>query len=204
MSADVVVIAMEHVLPAGALGPDPVTLDVRAYVVPHSSGLVLVDSGMDVTGGALDSALMHAGATWSDISHVVITHAHPDHVGALAHVREVAPGAQVLAHPAEAILDADPLLDGDVVGTLRVFATPGHTPGHLSLIDEGRGVLLVGDCVGTVQGEMVRAPEPFTTDPEQAERSLHALTALRGARMCFAHGPEVDRPWEALDRLIAR
>ena len=38
---------MEHVIPAGRLGPEPVKLDVRAYLVPHESGLVLVDTGMD-------------------------------------------------------------------------------------------------------------------------------------------------------------
>lgn len=202
MSADVIDIAMEYVIPAGALGPEEMTLDVRAYLVPHKSRLVLVDTGMDPTGHALDAALKGAGAEWSDVSQVIITHGHPDHVGALAHVRQVAPGAKFFAHPAEGIVDTKDLSDGDVIGSLRVFATPGHTPGHLSLIDEDRGVLLVGDCVGVVGGQMVRAPEPFTADLEQAEKSLHHLTDLRGARMCFAHGPELDHPWEALDLLI--
>ena len=193
---------MEHVIPAGRLGPEPVKLDVRAYLVPHESGLVLVDTGMDPTGSALDLALAQSGASWSDVSHVVITHGHPDHTGAVDHVRQMAPGATVLAGPLEAIPDAEPLADGAVVGPLRTFATPGHTPGHLSLIDESRGVLLVGDCLGAVDGELVRAPEQFTADPVQAEQSLHRLRALRGARMLFAHGPEVSRPWDALDALL--
>lgn len=201
MTADVTAIPMQHVIPAGALGPEPVTLDVRAYLVPHDSGVVLVDTGMDATGQALDEALARAGASWSDISHVLITHGHPDHVGGLDHVRQMAPGARVLANPDEQIADTTPVLDGDVVGTLRVFATPGHTAGHVSLVDEGRGVLLVGDCLGTVEGRLVRAPAPFTADPEQAERSLHRLDALRGTRMLFAHGSELERPWDALDAL---
>lgn len=193
---------MEHVIPAGRLGPEPVKLAVLAYLVPHESRLVLVDTGMDAIGHALDLALAHSGASWSDVSHVVITHGHPDHTGAVDHVRQVAPGARVLADPLEEIPDTEPLADGAVVGTLRAFATPGHTPGHLSLIDESRGVLLVGDCPGTVDGELVRAPEQFTADLEQAEQSLHRLRALRGARMLFAHGPEVSRPWDALDALL--
>lgn len=204
MDADIIPVAMEHVIPAGVMGPAPTTIDVRAHLVPHESGLVLVDTGMDPAGQALDQALAESGATWSDVSHVVLTHGHPDHTGAVAHVRQLAPTARLLADPAEHVPDAEPLSDGDTVGSLRVFATPGHTAGHLSLLDESRGVLLVGDCLGSAGGELVRAPERFTANHEQAEQSLHRLRELRGARMLFAHGPAVDRPWEALDALLAR
>jgi glyoxylase-like metal-dependent hydrolase (beta-lactamase superfamily II) len=203
MSADVVAVPMEHLIPAGGLGPEPVKLDVRAYLVPHESGLLLVDTGMDASGQALDLALAQCGASWTDVSHVVLTHGHPDHVGALDHLRQEAPGARVLADPVEAIPGTEPLSDGALVGGLRAFATPGHTPGHLSLLDESQGVLIVGDCLGTTDGELVRAPERFTADPEQAEQSLRRLLALRGARMLFGHGPELSRPWEALDVLLA-
>lgn len=203
MTKDIVDIPMEHVIPAGRMGPEPVKLDVRAYLVPHASGLVLVDTGMDASGQALDESLEQRGAAWSDVSHVVITHGHPDHTGALDHVRQRAPEAVLLASPLDGIPGTEPLSDGDVVGDLRVFATPGHTPGHVCLIDESRGVLLVGDCLGTRDGEMVRAPEQFTADREQAEESLHRLLTFRGARMLFGHGPELGRPWEALDVLLS-
>jgi glyoxylase-like metal-dependent hydrolase (beta-lactamase superfamily II) len=202
MSADVIGIPMTHVIPAGALGPEPVTLDVRAYLVPHESGFVLVDTGMDATGEELDAALARAGAAWSDVSHVVFTHGHPDHTGALDHVRAAAPGARVMADPAEGIPRTEPMSDDDTIGTLRVFATPGHTAGHVSLVDETSGVLLVGDCLGVVDGELGRGPAQFTADPDEAEHSLHRLRDLRGARMLFAHGPELSRPWEALDALL--
>src|SRR5215471_9344365 len=68
---------MELHLPAGALGPGPVTLDVRAYLVSHATGVVLVDTGMDAGGPSLDAALIEVGASWSDVSHVLISHAHP-------------------------------------------------------------------------------------------------------------------------------
>jgi glyoxylase-like metal-dependent hydrolase (beta-lactamase superfamily II) len=203
MANDIIGVAMEHQLPAGMLGPTPVTLDIRAYLVPHDSGLVLVDTGMDPTGDAIDAALARAGAAWPDVSHVVLTHGHPDHTGALEHVRTRAVGATVLAGPLEGIDGTEPLIEGDVVGGLRALATPGHTPGHVSLMDDERGLLLVGDCLGVVGGEVVRAPAQFTSDAAAAERSLHRLRDVRGARVLFAHGPEVDSPWEALDALLA-
>lgn len=203
MTTDVISVVMEHSVQAGVMGPNPVVLDIRAFLVPHPTGLVMVDTGMDPSGGFLNEALDDAGATWSDLSHVVITHAHPDHVAAIERVRASAPNASLLAHPHESIGGAAHLHDGDIVGSLRVFATPGHTPGHLSLIDEDRGILLVGDCVGTVAGELVRAPQPFTADTPRAEESLHRLLDLRGARILSSHGPELDDPWDQLDALLA-
>ena len=197
-------IVMGHRIPAGALGPGPVQLDVRAYLVAHASGVILVDTGMDAGGRALDAALGEAGAAWPDVSHVLITHAHRDHVGALDHVRQAAPAAAVMASPVEGLQGLSPLADRDVIGPLRVFASPGHTPGHLSFADEERGVLLVGDCVGVVGGRLVRGPERFTADLEVAEQTLRSLFVWRGARMLFAHGPELASPWDQLEMLLER
>lgn len=46
MITEIIVVAMQHQLPAGAVGPDPVTLNVRAHLVPYATGLVLVDTAM--------------------------------------------------------------------------------------------------------------------------------------------------------------
>ncbi len=194
---------MVHVVPAGTLGPEPVTIDVRAYLVPHDTGLILVDTGMDAAGRALEEALARAGAWWDDVTEVVITHGHPDHTGGLGRVREMAPSAALLANPLDGVDGARPLQDGATAGTLRAFATPGHTAGHTSLVDESRGVLLVGDSLGVVDGALVRGPARFTADAAQAERSLERLRSLRGARMLFGHGPEISDPWAALDDLLA-
>lgn len=202
MSDDIISIPMEHSIPAGALGPEPLSLDVRAYLAPHATGLVLVDTGMDPSGEAIDATLARAGVSWSDLSHVVLTHRHPDHVGGLGHVQASATNVTVLASPLDGSSAAEPLAEGDTVGPLRVIATPGHTPGHLSFIDEDRGILIVGDCLGVVAGELVRAPAPFTADLEAAETSIRRLRDFSGARMLFGHGPEIADPWTALDALL--
>lgn len=195
-------IVMEHLIPAGVFGPNETTLDIRAYLVPHATGLTLVDTGMSPSGAALDQALAQAGAAWTDVSEVVITHAHPDHTGALGKVRTSAPHVRVFAHPAENLTDTQPLSDGGTVGRLKAFETPGHTPGHLCLLDEDSGAVMVGDCLMVQDGRLVRAFAQFTVDAEQAERSLHHLRRLRPSQMLFSHGPEIDRPWDELDDLL--
>jgi len=202
MMAGVNIVAMEHVIPAGALGPAPVTLDVRAYVVPHGAGVMLVDTGMDAGGRALDEALRAMGADWSDVSHIMITHGHPDHIGGLDHARSDAPRAAIMASPYDRVADTHALADASVVGPLRVVATPGHTAGHLSFVDESQGILFVGDCVGTVAGELTRAPQQFTADQGTAEHSLRGLRTFRGMRMLFSHGEEIEDPWDALEAML--
>jgi hypothetical protein len=71
MQSEIHSITMEHQVPAGALGPESMTLDVRAHLVPPATGIVLVDTGIEPTGHALDAAVNQVGATWSDVSQGV-------------------------------------------------------------------------------------------------------------------------------------
>ncbi len=91
-------------VPPGMLGPDPVTIEVRCFVVVGPGGVVLVDSGPPGTGEAIGGAIARAGATWSDVTDIVLTHRHFDHVGGLAEwvtLREIfrGPGSRLLARP---------------------------------------------------------------------------------------------------------
>lgn len=154
LSHSIVPIPMERLIPAGAFDPQPMELEIRAHLVPHSEGLVPIDTGMEPADAAITEALIAGGATWGGLSDVLITDALPDHVGALPTIRARAPHAVIHAHAAADLPDTDPLEDGQQVRTLRVIATPGHTPGHVSLIDDDQGTLLVGDCLGVVEGTL--------------------------------------------------
>lgn len=106
------------------------------------------------------------------VSHILLTHAHFDHIGGVQAVKE-ATGAQVLIHKAEAAWLTDPVLnlsavrseyvpwpvkgpepdglleDGDRLELLgrEVVAlfTPGHSPGHVSFLMDD--VLFGGDLL---------------------------------------------------------
>lgn len=186
-------------LPPGAAGATPVTSDVRCFLLPHADGVALVDAGLPGSVEAIESGLTYLAAAWSDVTDVVVTHAHFDHVGGLAGVLAEASAAALWAGPAE-VRDvqavsggrvAQPLEAGDRVAGWTVLPTPGHTAGHLCLVHEGDGVLLAGDVVGSIGGELTRAPEMFTADLVRAEASLRELAALGFVRVVTSHGEEL-------------
>jgi glyoxylase-like metal-dependent hydrolase (beta-lactamase superfamily II) len=194
-------------LPAGIAGPVELSLDVRCFLVGVPDGLVLIDAGPAGSAGEIGSALERVGAQWSDVTDVVLTHSHPDHVGDLGEIASRTPGARIWAGAADrpqipSPVPLQPLSDGDRVRDLLIISTPGHTKGHISLLHEDEGVLFVGDAVGTMSGVLSRPPAPFTADAAEAERSLRRLSELAPGRMLFSHGPEVADPAASLRRLL--
>jgi hydroxyacylglutathione hydrolase len=116
----------------------------------------LVDAG-----GPMDRLFAKADEHGLNVTHILLTHHHHDHVAELGTALERWPQAQVLAHPEERV----PGTTGDLqpggtveVGGLTVTAlhTPGHTAGMLGLLVGGQ--LFTGDTLfkGSVGG--VRAP----------------------------------------------
>jgi glyoxylase-like metal-dependent hydrolase (beta-lactamase superfamily II) len=178
-----------------------------AFLVPHASGIVLIDTGMPSSVDLITAALDRIGAGWNDITDVVLTHRHFDHVAGLVEVvaRTGNPAVWAGADDRAAIPYEGPiggLQDGDMVRGLRVVATPGHTPGHRSLAHDSSGVLFAGDIAGNMGGRLTRGPEPFTEDQEQAERTLRQVETLAWERLVYSHGNEVSEPRRELRRLL--
>jgi glyoxylase-like metal-dependent hydrolase (beta-lactamase superfamily II) len=160
----------------------------------------------------LPGALAAAGLTLADADTVVLTHMHADHMdgavhaprSVLVHDRELAfsrtRGARltqrVLRQPVPRTVDFRPLaLDNGPFGAFarsrplsddgRIIAvdTPGHTPGHISVVcidDEGRHVLLVGDATDTL--EQLRALRADAVAPKPAISIETMQTILTHAR----------------------
>jgi hydroxyacylglutathione hydrolase len=106
----------------------------NAYLVADRAGGtgVFVDSGAPV-----DPLVAAVERLNLQITHLLTTHGHSDHVANHAEI-ERRFGATILAEPSEGVTGAEPLAHGDVVetGELRVetLRTPGHSPGGLSFV----------------------------------------------------------------------
>ncbi len=86
------------------------------------------------------------------------------------------------------------LADGQVLpilGGLRVVATPGHTPGHISLYAPAERVLFCGDSMVTDASGIQGSRPTVTWDAAQARDSVRAQAGLGARIVCSGHGPAV-------------
>lgn len=83
------------------------------------------------------------------------------------------------------------LTDGQllpVLGGLRVVATPGHTPGHVSFFAPGVGILFTGDSLSSDNGKLRVSPSIYTWDQKKANASIRLQAELGAKIVCAAHG----------------
>lgn len=206
---------------------------INCFLVREDDGLTLVDTNWrKVEQPILDAAR----ALGAPIRRIALTHVHGDHIGSLDALHQALPDAEVLVGAREARLLArdfslDPdeaqgklrgdypvcptrptgtLQPGDMVGSLRVVASPGHTPGHISFLDTRDGTLIAGDALFTATGIGVagifRLRFPYvamaTWDKPTALRSARALADLQPTRLAVGHGPVLEAPVAAMRRAI--
>ncbi len=131
-------------LKTAEVGPWP--MNTYALICPATRQSVLIDPGDDP-----DTLL----SLLSDSTPVAIwlTHSHPDHIGALAEMRQRL-GVPVLAHPGEHYEDprADTWLrDGDTLTVgehaVRVYHAPGHIGDQVCFALQHDHRVLVGDTL---------------------------------------------------------
>jgi glyoxylase-like metal-dependent hydrolase (beta-lactamase superfamily II) len=138
---------------------NPVWLS-NAYLVAEGPGGkgVLID-GNDELGPLLE----RAESEGIEITHVLVTHPHPDHVAGLAEAREKLGGPPLVAHPdAAAELEEEVELtlgDGERLSTgaleIEAILTPGHATGHVAYLVDGSDVFTADVLFkGTVGGTM--------------------------------------------------
>ena len=172
----------------------------NAYLYWKEGKGVLIDPGDEPE--VLEAALKAAGFSPQAI---LLTHAHFDHLGAVAPLAK-AHGLPVYLHEDDLWLyehagelaqafgfrvetpppPAGFLDEGDTFFGLKVFHLPGHSPGHLGFYDPEEQILFSGDVL--FRGSVGRYDFP-NSDREALWRSLNRLRALPEAtRVLPGHG----------------
>ena len=176
---------------------------VGAYVLRSPEGTILVDTGVGPQtmgpGGRLLVELEDAGVEPEEVDTVFLTHLHGDHLGwsvrpdgepVFVNARYVTQAAEweiSMPYLGRAIAGLDErgvleLLDGEeqVGEEFTAIPTPGHSPGHNSLLvsSGGEQALVSGDAIVNP----AQATEPtwnvhFDMDKEQAARTREMLLA---------------------------
>jgi glyoxylase-like metal-dependent hydrolase (beta-lactamase superfamily II) len=169
--------------------------ETNAYRLGTPEGLLVDPAGRTP---ALDAAA-------TDVDHVAVTHAHPDHVGAVAEYATEA-DATVWAHAAFADrferatgVPADRLFrPGDELGDtgVTVLDTPGHAPDHVAFVEENEAV--TGDLVFADGSVFVGAVDG---DMRAYFASLRSVRARNFDRLHPGHGPAIESPSERLAAL---
>jgi metallo-beta-lactamase class B len=127
---------------------------VSVYLVNTSAGPVLIDSGYAQTADWLVDGIRKAGFDPATIKYVFVTHAHLDHAGGAARIKQLSGARVALSAEDWAVVEMQQnnpqqrqnfpplardmvLKDGESVTvgdtTFKFYLTPGHTPGAMSV-----------------------------------------------------------------------
>ncbi len=190
---------------------------INVLLLENDDGWTLVDTGLAGSVPRIQDALAALGSGPENLRRILLTHQHDDHTGGLKGLLQWAPGAEVgtTAHEAEIVSgkrgmdpqsnhvlrrlarNAKPpgvpvgkvLREGDLVSGFRVISTPGHTPGHVSLLRDEDGLLFTADAFGCLPRKLrVGVRKAVCTDPPLAKRSAEKLRREDFATVVFSHG----------------
>lgn len=173
--------------------------------VRSAGKLIVVDTGLNAPDGTLMADMKEKGIDAADVDLVVLTHLHPDHTGwNLTDGRPTFPNARYITSQAdwdywtspEVLRDAEhirkdalPLRDLniiDLIGNddyaitdeLTAVSTPGHTPGHISVVVSSageRGYILGDVAHSPAQAHYTDWSPEFDVDPDLSRQTRNAV-----------------------------
>ena len=182
-------------------------LTYSCYLIRHGSEYMLWDTGQSMSAGALApkrsvvEQLAQLQIRPEQIRYVGISHYHPDHTGQAASFAQatllIGKGDWDALNSAKPPVDTAPFapwmgggarvepvpLDKDVFGdgSVVMLATPGHTPGHHSLLvrlRETGAVLISGDMAHFHENYDSGGVPPFNTSRAETLASLARVKAI--------------------------
>jgi glyoxylase-like metal-dependent hydrolase (beta-lactamase superfamily II) len=146
-----------------------------------------------------------------NVAHVLVTHTHPDHVGAVdAYALETDATVWARYGRVDRFRDATGCTPDRTFSPgmtirlgderVRILDAPGHAPDHVALEAGRDGPILCGDCAVREGSVVVGAPEG---DMRAYVTTLRRLWAMNPPALHPGHGPEIDAPRATLERLLS-
>ena len=194
----------------------------NTYLIKGKNGALLFDTGWAGTLQAFLHALGEAGEKVQDITYILISHYHPDHMGIAQEIAEMGPRILIVdtqtafVHEPDRILKRDakanykPIDDGQAriitIGESRgvlqemgidgcLYSTPGHSDDSVSLfLDDG--TLFVGDLNPLYELELHAGT--------QIEKSWSMLLAQYPKRVYYGHAPAADLKEKNVSKLLKK
>lgn len=184
------------VLKAAGAPADSITLSVDALLVKEPKRLILIDTGV---GGALQQSLAMAGYKPDEVTDILITHSHPDHMGGLVKDGKLAfSNATIRMSEAEwafarknsQLADIIKVIDGhvkpfrpgaNISPGIAAVGLKGHTPGHVGYqIVSGKEKLLdIGDTVHSSIISLAKPEWPVGFDNDAAGSEKTRVDTLK-------------------------
>ena len=190
--------------------------EVASYLVATPAGHVVIDSGFAETVPRVLANVRALGFEPKDVKWLLISHAHYDHVGGIADLRD-ATGAKVAVSAGDAEqaknggkgdfqwgdrftyrpFTADRLLrDGDTVAlggtTLTANVTPGHTRGCTSwstdVVERGKPLCVLVLCSVTAPGYRLAGNAAYPQIVDDYRATFRRLAAMPVDVFLAAHG----------------
>jgi glyoxylase-like metal-dependent hydrolase (beta-lactamase superfamily II) len=188
----------------GSFEPFP----VFGWLIRHPAGAILFDTGLGVGNARIDRWYRPASRPLTDllaerqlatdeVSAVVLSHLHFDHCGQQnllkapvwiqrAEYEAAKEQNYTIAEWADIERARLRLLDGDAEPRpgIKIVATPGHTPGHQSLVIEADGgrVILAGQAGFRIEELMSGEPSPSNLhSPDLAGRARTSIETPRAS-----------------------
>ena len=188
----------------------------RVYAIKDPDGFTIIDTGISLAGKRILKQLADAGYSADSVKRILITHAHPDHIGGLRYL-VAQTGAQVISSPLEKpviqgeiaiprrpsglrppntklkpVMVTRTVEDGEilpeVMGGLQAIHSGGHAPGHVAFWQAEHGVLFCGDVIFRMRKNMTLPWAMLTVNMDEDKQSVKKLAQFAPKIICFGHG----------------